>query len=95
MSLVLVYVPDPESAIRQIARILKPGGTGMIIDMVPHDREGYRRTMGHQHLGFDEKTVGAWARAAGLGAPRYRRLRVDTAAKGPGLFVATMGKRRQ
>ncbi len=62
----------------------------MIVDMVAHDRENYRHTMGHQHLGFDEAQIRGWAAAAGLEEPRYRRLRPDTSAKGPGLFVATM-----
>jgi hypothetical protein len=64
----------------------------MIVDMVPHDRESYQHTMGHHHLGFGEEQVMQWAAAAGLSAVRYRRLRPDTSAKGPGLFVATMRK---
>ncbi len=90
LSLVMVYVPEPLAAVRETARILRPGGCAMIVDMVAHDRESYRYTMGHQHLGFDEDTVGRWAAAAGLGPPRYLRLRPDTSAKGPGLFAATM-----
>jgi ArsR family transcriptional regulator len=90
LSLVMVYVPDPLAAVRETARILRPGGCAMIVDMVAHDRESYRHTMGHQHLGFDEAEVARWAAAAGLAAPRYLRLRPDTAARGPGLFAATM-----
>ena len=46
--------------------------------------------MGHHHLGFDEAAVQGWAGPAGLTDVRYHRLRPDTSAKGPGLFVATM-----
>ena len=89
----LHHVADPAAAVVEIARCLGSGGLAMIVDMVPHDRESYRRTMGHHHLGFDERTVGQWATDAGLGHVRYRALRPDTAAKGPGLFVATMRKK--
>ncbi len=92
VSLVMVYMPEPEAATREVARILKPGGRVMVVDLVSHDREVYLHTMGHQHLGFDEAAVRRWAEDAGLSDVHYRRLRADTRAKGPGLFVATMTK---
>ncbi len=93
ISLVMVYVTEPQTAISEMARILKPGGRATIVDMVTHDRETYRHTMGQEHLGFDEAQMRQWAQEAGLTETRYRRLRADTAARGPGLFVATMEKR--
>lgn len=90
VSLVMVYVEQPVVVVKQAARILRPGGTAMIIDMAAHDRESYRHTMGHRHLGFDERAVHEWAAAAGLRCVRYRRLRPDTSARGPGLFAATL-----
>ncbi len=90
--LVMVYLPDPQHAVGEIARILHPGGLAMIVDMVAHDRETLRHTMGHLHLGFDAKQVEGWAAEAGLADVRYRRLRPDTQAKGPGLFVAIMSR---
>ncbi len=92
VSLVMVYMHEPEAATREVARILKPGGRAMVVDLVAHDREVYLHTMGHQHLGFNEAAVRRWAEDAGLSDVRYRRLRADTRAKGPGLFVATMKK---
>lgn len=90
VSLVLHHVPEPGEAIREIARTLKAGGVLLIIDMAAHDRQTYRHTMGHLHLGFDSDAIRAWADATGLVDPLYRRLKPDTRAKGPGLFVATM-----
>jgi hypothetical protein len=48
--------------------------------------------MGHVHLGFDEKDVRAWAKAAGLKLQRYQRLRADPNTSGPDTFVATLRK---
>lgn len=90
--LVMHHVSDPAAAVREIARSLRPGGMVMIVDMLAHHHEAYRHTMGHIHLGFTEKDVRAWARAAGLHLSRYRPLRPDTERRGPGLFVATLKK---
>jgi SAM-dependent methyltransferase len=90
--LVLQHIEEPELAIKNIARTLKPGGSLLIVDMHTHDRESYRHTMGHRHLGFDERTVKSWAKHAGFGDVHYHRLRPDTQAKGPGLFAATLRK---
>ncbi len=92
VSLVMVYIPEPEAATREVARILKPGGSAIFVDLLAHDRQEYLHTMGHRHLGFDEAAVRRWADDAGLSDVRYRRLRTDMRAKGPGLFVATMKK---
>src|SRR6185503_13581302 len=90
--LVLHHLQEPTDAVKEIARALKRGGMLLIVDMVTHDRASYRHTMGHVHLGFDEKQVRAWAKAAGLKFVRYQRLRPDTQSTGPDTFVATMRK---
>ncbi len=93
MFLVTVYLPKPIEAIREITRILRTGGVALVVDLAPHDRETYRHTMGHQHMGFDEKQINRWANDVGLTNVRYRLLKPDTTAKGPQLFVATMRKK--
>src|SRR5919197_996930 len=52
--MVLHYVPEPERALREVARVLKPNGTLLVVDMLPHQRENYRQQMGHVWLGFNE-----------------------------------------
>src|SRR3984893_771680 len=57
LMLVLHHVPEPERALADVARVLKPGGRLIIVDMLPHDRESYRQQMGHVWLGFSDEQV--------------------------------------
>ena len=75
----------------EVARVLAPRGRWVLVDMVEHDREEYRETMGHQHLGFSRESVSALAKGAGLELRTWRILPPDPAAQGPGLFVAVVG----
>jgi ubiquinone/menaquinone biosynthesis C-methylase UbiE len=92
LMLVLHHVPEPERALAEVARVLKPQGRGVIVDMLPHDRDSYRQQMGHVWLGFSDDHVRRMFQEAGFEDVRIVSLSPDAKAKGPGLFVAT-GKR--
>lgn len=88
--LVLHHVEEPRDVVRAVAPALRPGGRIVVVDMVAHDRDEYRRTMGHRHLGFDEEEVTAMAAAGGLRVVRHVVLRPSPEATGPALFVAVL-----
>ncbi len=88
----LHHLPEPAAAVREAARALRPGGKLLVVDMAPHEREEYRREMGHVWLGFDRQQIAAWTAAAGLERLRLRHLRPEPEARGPSLFCATTTK---
>src|SRR5687768_1962524 len=85
--LVLHHLAEPAAALAEAARVVKPGGRLLVVDMMPHDREEYRQQMGHVWLGFSAEQL-----PAGLERLVYRSLPADPAAKGPTLFAATARK---
>jgi len=87
--LVLHHVPAPEEALADVARVVKPGGRLLIVDMLPHDRESYRQQMGHVWLGFSEEHTRRLLVDAGFDDVRIVPLPIEPDVKGPALFVAT------
>lgn len=88
--LVMHHMENPEAIVREAGRAIRSGGVLLVVDMVAHDREDYRFTMGHAHLGFDEAVVESWMENTDFTRVRYRCLPPNTEGKGPGLFVASL-----
>jgi ArsR family transcriptional regulator len=93
LGLVLHHLPEPDRALADVARVLKPRGRLLIVDMLPHDRESYRQQMGHAWLGFSDEHVRRILDESGFGDVRIVPLSPDPKSKGPGLFVATAKKK--
>ncbi|HJS58880.1 MAG TPA: metalloregulator ArsR/SmtB family transcription factor [Vicinamibacteria bacterium] len=85
--LALTYVTAPRAALAEAARILRPGGRLVAVDLLRHDREAFRRQMGQQSLGFEPAGLEAIACEAGLGSVTVRQLPPEPKAKGPALLL--------
>jgi len=92
MLLVLHHVPDPAAVLGESARTLKPRGRIVLCDMLPHDREEYKKEMGHVWLGFGEDQLRRLLGSSGFEDVRLVPLPVDPHAKGPALFVASAAR---
>jgi ArsR family transcriptional regulator len=67
--MVLHYLPSPADAIREMARVVRPGGAVIAWTFVRHEHEWMREELGVTWLGFDEARSRAWF------APRASRPR--------------------
>jgi ubiquinone/menaquinone biosynthesis C-methylase UbiE len=63
---VLHFIPAPEAALAEAARLLAPGGRLLIADFAPHEREELRTQDAHARLGFSDAQIAAWLGAAEL-----------------------------
>jgi ubiquinone/menaquinone biosynthesis C-methylase UbiE/DNA-binding transcriptional ArsR family regulator len=92
--LALTYVSDPPAVIKEISRILKPHGRAVIIDLLPHDHDDFRRQLGQQHLGFSPGSMTDLLRACPFAEIQISPLAPEPNAKGPALFLATAVKQK-
>jgi ArsR family transcriptional regulator len=83
---VLHYLDDPERAIAEAARVLRPGGRLLVVDFAPHDLEFLRERHAHRRLGFAPGTMGQWIESAGLALDATR----DLIAAGAGKLTVTL-----
>jgi ArsR family transcriptional regulator len=63
---VLHYLDDPERAVAEAARMLRPGGRLLVVDFAPHDLEFLRERHAHRRLGFSRQAMVQWLQSPGL-----------------------------
>lgn len=90
--LVLTYVPDPAAVLKEVLRILKPAGQTVMIDLLPHDRDDFRRQMNQTSAGIASDDLRKWLASAGFATTSARPLPPEPSAKGPALFLATAAR---
>ena len=87
--LALTHVDEPSRATGEMARILKPGGRAVIVDLLRHDRDDFRRQLGQVRNGFAADELATLLAGAGLDAVTCATLPPEPVAKGPALLLAT------
>ncbi|HEX2981621.1 MAG TPA: arsenite methyltransferase [Anaerolineaceae bacterium] len=62
----LHHCPDPQAAIREMARLVRPGGRLVITDLDQHAYAWLKAEMADEWLGFARESIRGWLKAAGL-----------------------------
>ena len=68
LQMVLHYAEDPSGAVQEAARVLRPGGTLIVIDLVAHARDDVIAKLAHRWAGFSDEAMQSLFAEAGLTA---------------------------
>lgn len=91
--LVLHHVEDIPHALRELYRIVMPGGFVLIIDLLPHHIDYFREKMGHRWMGFKPQDLQQQLEAEGFAFDHWNALPArttvwkDTGIRVPDIFV--------
>ena len=66
VNMVLHHFAAPAEALKQLARLVKNGGSLLVTELCSHDQSWARTACGDLWLGFEQEELARWADAAGL-----------------------------
>ena len=66
MNQVLHHAEQPVEVLKEIARVLEPGGSLVVADLTRHGHDWARERLADQWLGFNQEELEKWLNDAGL-----------------------------
>ena len=57
LHMVLHHAEDPASALAEAARVLRPGGALVVVDLAPHDQRAGGDPLAHRWPGFSDSAI--------------------------------------
>jgi ArsR family transcriptional regulator len=94
LQMVLHYAEEPAAALAEAARVLRPKGLLVVIDLAPHERGELLERHAHRWAGFDDAAIAGWLGSAGCAAlppvavPGPLAVRLWPARRLPGLVAS-------
>lgn len=89
-TLVMHHVPSPLEALKEINRVVKPGGSLLIVEQVAHTSESFRRRMQDRCSGFEPPAFVQLLESVGFDEVRSTELAtVERGNDAPELFAVT------
>lgn len=85
---VLHFLDEPQKALLEARRILKPTGKLLIVDFAPHDLEELRSHHAHRRLGLSAEQMALWLNRAGLSLTSHEVLEPPWLKSRKGLTVS-------
>ena len=85
---VLHFLDEPQKALLEARRILRPGGRLLVVDFAPHDLEELRENHAHRRLGISAEQMSHWLARADLQLSRHEVLDPPWRKDGRGLTVS-------
>ena len=73
-AMVLHHLPDPAGCLAEMRRILRPGGTALVLELAPHREAWMHEEQGDLHLGIEPERIAAALRTAGFADVRTEML---------------------
>ena len=80
--------------IAEAARVVKPGGRVLLVDLQQHEQVELQQRFGQRWPGFASSDIEAWMTNAGLAETRVVSLPPEAKARGPLLLAAAARKHR-
>lgn len=62
----LHHVEEPEGVLREAARLLRPEGRVVVLELMPHEEKWVMERLGHRHLGFEPERLEDGLKRAGF-----------------------------
>jgi len=81
MNMVLHHLPSPDAGIYEAGRVLKSGGSLIIVDLEKHQNEEMRKNYEHRWLGFTRKNIERWLGAGGFSPREFMQYDVRNGLK--------------
>lgn len=87
INMVLHHLPDPGAGIAEAGRVIRKGGTLILVDLDKHHNEEMRSRYEHRWLGFTRKNVERWLTENGMALADFAQFNVAGGLK-VNLFAA-------